>query len=489
MPRIFEKSIDRFYPNLDECCVEELLRTHILSNNGTYLYPVKLLTQIRWEDQVSPNNPYRSGDDVCLSDAEYERLRSHSSITQSIFSAKEKISFQKAQTILERSLNAKTYEGCEKNSLNFRMMSYVYGGRSLPISLIECLQNLPEHEADELLLKTLADANFTQDLDFLRSFILDLSPRQQLISINHTRSSVIKRIPAFLNALCDLPEDNRREKIKSLLTMFIGNALHLRVLLKHAASDQRIYICELMSPVFLDFIKNSSDLHNFFEYLSVKERLTAYERVRARGLSFFKNTDEHNAFLIRFQLRNDSQVMASAMMLPQSSEVISSFEDLMKIWISLRLEERIEFYKKIKPLLPTLIETGLDFMKLCLYATPELCKEIYICMKPYLSNLLKDNYLNFQWIFECLTEAQRSEAYDEIKNILPDLIKSSVAFKKVFTYLTQQQRVEILEKLENKLSDIFISLDQQNDYLHMFELSPPESFQEALSQSKLRHKC
>lgn len=476
MPRVSQKSVDTFYPDLNESCVEELLKTHILSNSGDYLYPIKILTKIPWEDQKNPNNPYRTGDDICLSDTEYTRLKSHSKITQSIFRAKEKIAFEEAQNILKHSLHVKAYDGCEKNSLNLRMVSYVYGGRRLPIIFIEFLQNLPEHESDEILLKTLDDPNFIQNLDFLRSFILELPSRQQLISIKKTRASVIKKIPYFLKTLHYFPDNERREKIKNILTMFIENGLHFRVLLKHATLTQRTEIYELMSPIFPDFIKSRSDLDNVFKYLPEKERLAAYDRIGVRGLTFFKNADEHHAFLTNFHLPNDSKVMASPTALSQASDAISSFGNFIKIWSQpLGSEERISLYRKVKPLLPTLIETGRDFMKLCLYSTPELCADIYACMKPYFSNLLKNNYLNFRWIFECLTQEQRSEAYEEMKDLLPDLIKTPAAFKQIFTYLTHQQRVEILEKLENKLSDIFTTLAQQDEHLHMFGLNLPHS--------------
>lgn len=487
MPRVSEKSQDASYRNLSEYPIEQLLNTHILSDNGAYLYPVELLTSMKWRDNNPPLNPYHHTEQgeshAHLSQAEYARLMSHSASTEAISAAPEASAFREAQDKLKRSLDDGTYKGREKNKINLNLLALF----KIKVDLIDLLQNLSENDADHFLSQLLLSPELTQELlekmpDFnqLQTFIERLSPRQQVILIKKFRPNLIKGFPAFSTTLDRLPDAQRHERMKNILMMLIENGLHFNILLKHSTAEQRTEAYEIMKPVLPTFIKNVSDLDNIFKYLTSEQRAEVYEAVHDKIPSFFKDAAERDAFLRRFELNlpNASEATASAPETVHGSKTISRFTDFEARWSKLLTSEaRTAFYEDIKTSLPIFIKMSMDLNTVLQPLTPEQRTEVYEIMKTSVPNLINSAF-DFNQMLTHLTQEQRTEVYEIMKASLPNLIKCAFDFKQVLAYLTQEQRVEIFEQVKDKISEIFTNPHQRDEYLQRFELKPTEASQE-----------
>ncbi|WP_147281902.1 hypothetical protein, partial [Legionella feeleii] len=95
MPTVAVESLvdDKDYPSLNELALQEVLRTHILGKEGSYLVPVRQLIDLQEKPKNEWYNTYYdyktpSKETALLSPEDYEQLGNHSSYTKALIEAK-----------------------------------------------------------------------------------------------------------------------------------------------------------------------------------------------------------------------------------------------------------------------------------------------------------------------------------------------------------------------------------------------------------------
>lgn len=130
MPTVLQESFHDSYLNLSELNIRQILKTHILSNNARYLYPVKQILDMPLNESFSPINPYydftQTNDNGYLLQDELQKLIHHSEYTTQLHARKidyeELLSNQSSllaklhALISQLSMNSVGRQGTEQNA-------------------------------------------------------------------------------------------------------------------------------------------------------------------------------------------------------------------------------------------------------------------------------------------------------------------------------------------------------------------------------------
>ncbi len=295
MPEVETTPKDSLYPNLKNEPIEQVLQTHMLSDDGLYLYPIEVLTrEVEWSNRHHPPaNPYYNASkegNRHLSTREYIRMQSHSAVTEELFKAKELADFQKIQDQLKLSLIKRTYRGAEKRMLNFYLYSLLPSQPQISIDritspeggmkLIKFLETLPDNESEIILRQTMDTLINTPDKRFVDAFF--------------PHSNLLDNIKELKNFASIFSPQHQTILMQHFLPELINRSLHFNQVLKHSTEDERLLISEIMKTRLASFVKDAHDFQRIFQFLPTHYRAEMYTILKNRIPELIQSSGHFN---------------------------------------------------------------------------------------------------------------------------------------------------------------------------------------------------
>ncbi len=465
MPDVWQENLSNDYPHLNSIPVTEVFKTHILSENGTYLYPVSLITTIdlMTEKNTPPFNPYYNetvSSDPRLSHSEYKRLEMHSLLIESLFQVR--AHYQKLVSdeghllgqllnlVHELSINSVHSLGEEENAGKGAYPAIIHFNQYYMLLPIEEKNKIPPRLKQEIeLLLTLSsnqieNSNATENMATCiatrKSHIFsEMIGKDELLShirlIDSHRHSLVQETRKIFESMRDELQHTLEKKT------YTGNdALGVTLpLLKKIGLNIRIRSVE-----DIGFVVQGISAENLPEILSQKHILSE----------------------IKSQLSSVFDIITFIMLIPEDKlpaiftslgrvifDVIKRPSQLGQMFISLQADKIKTILRLMDNHLFQIIENGNNLG--CLFE--ELLEEqrvvIYEHLKDKLPSILK-NGTQLRNVLKHLPVQEHDRIYENIKNNIPHMIKNSEDFGNLVYYLSSEQFNFSLQIAEEKLSSV-----------------------------------
>ncbi len=506
MPGVSTESIVDGVPSLDEIDLKTVLRTHIVSDSGNYLYPVTALSALACESDLDSQkipNPYYDYNVVTvngenegyITPADLERLLNHSLETQAILDAK--VRYQRLikptnllgqLQLLIKTLRMNSVSGIGKEE---HAGSRVYAGI---ISFNDYYQTLndeqkcliPQDLKDEIeFLLALSGSKEQNDegtqtlqtcLNIRQGELAALTKQYEAILINigvdeQEQSSLIKKaredfvlsqnqIQAkyvqgtyhgedklavsrkLVDTLKVAVEVRTRAEMRDFLRL---SANEIKSLLQNNESLRFQLIQKL--EIFDDLVLFSTQtpiaqLKMVLHFVAHKLPLPCMNK-----LSFWLGILDLKRFKIVFNVYKNIIMRDSA-----------NFKALLK---DLSVEKRDIVFAEFEKVIPTLIQTAKDIYPTLKYLSVTQRTKIYEALKHKISSMIA-NPLEYAFTLELLTFEQRETIYQEMKVRIPDLVDKAEDLAMVLEFSSERQCKEILAALKARLNEVITSCEQIN---------------------------
>ncbi len=140
-------------------------------------------------------------------------------------------------------------------------------------------------------------------------------------------------------------------------------------------------------------------------------------------------------------------------------ETIKTLENLIILVTDMPLRLIAPLFESLGSELTTLVSTGKDLRILLMVNEPDKEKAILEGMRVILMSIIKSGY-DFGQVLQYLSqEEQRTAVYESMKDILPQIIESGDHFRQVLKDLSQEQRTAVYESMKDILPQIIESRD------------------------------
>ena len=505
IPGVNPDSAKEEYPDLAEKgspSLKTILRTHILSQFGNSLVPVRTLGDLTppFDKAKLPNYYYdvfsaKADDKGFLTQNDLERLYSHTNDTQALRDC--------TQNYLGHLTDDNTLLG-KLNILISGLHLYDVGGLGREedagggaydyiikfrdyYSLLDDEQKkqIPQKVRDEieLLLDLAFDPEKNKNaVEDLRTCIATRKGKLSgEVKVNETALSQIKIGGQTSQSLLEGTKqafETARDNLKQSIAdnKYQGGADRLGVtaaLLRELKFELRIST----EAEFVDFMSSSpSELQDIIktnpklkqdilnhlkdlETLVISCTETSPERLKAvfevMGKEIFdkhiKRVNDISACLsVHEGEKLDAVIFGLKDKLPEFIKYSWDFGDALQY---LSPEQRTEVYNALKDKLPEIIKSGSDFKFALQHLNPEQCTEVYNALKNKLPGIIK-NGANFGSALEHLSPEQRTEVYNSLKDKLPEIIKNGTDFGYALEHLSPEQRTEVYNTLKDKVPKI-----------------------------------
>jgi hypothetical protein len=501
MPDVFQESISDTYQDLNEIPIKDLLKTHVLSSDGRYLYPVSLILETELMDErrnALPFNPYYDFMDVDTSHAEidsatYQRIQMHSSLTEAIidtqqqyqkFSSNENTLLgQLTRLVQQLGINAVGGLGEETNA----------GAGAYPaiISFSEYYGTLPDEEKAKLTEK------LKEEIDLLLNLSSD--SESNLNATKNVATCLATRRTEMLTAMdghgellgnISVGEEKSGKLMNDLETQF----KEAKDALKGAISDTATYKgrdalgitgtlldrlkvpIEIKSVAELNWIVRGSSISALGDVLQrddvkmqVMQQLSSIETFPPETLPFL---DSLAIFIM--ETPGDKVPVFLDSLQAEIMPFITSPTDLGTFLSTLDVEKikiTVNSLNLLKKDLPKILQSGESWGTVMKFLPPEQGTVFLEAMK-YLSDDQRSLFLetmekhlpkiiksgaDFSGVMDGLSDEQRPAFLDIMEEHLPKITKSRQDFGNIMQSLSPKKSAVFLETMEKHLPKIIKS--------------------------------
>lgn len=501
--RMIGRTPSVLYPDLNTVPLRQVLKTHIINEQGNALLPLRLLTIVDLTALTPINQPYvdttRSDltmSNLHLSDSEKERLMTYSSLTRAFEAAVKQYALVVNDT---SNLLGHLRQLCRL--LQFNSASYAGGvgqedatGEGTYGAIIafneyyetlsaETKLRIPHDVKDQIDLLIRLSSNSDDNYQGLgRPVILTCTATRRTALFNAMKThetalgsiGVSDETRGMLIQQAKQQIDNTQEALALALktpeTFEGGDPLGLnRALLKKIGvplmfrSRGDLQLFNTLSPEeIIDFMNDSQWVKQLKAQFSSLEdwvmfcHQTSLPRLRAllgaQGHSlyghFISDPSDLSALLISFDTEHVELLLSSFK--DKLPTLIKTYKDLLIVRHPLSPEQRALMHQAVKKILPGLIKSSKDFQKLLCNIAEEERLAVYEAVKEKLPTFIK-NASDIDFVLFYLTPEQRLSIYQAVEKKLPLLIKTAGNLCTVLYYLKPPQRALVYETIEKKL--------------------------------------
>lgn len=444
--------------------LSEVLATHILGRNNTYLIPLIFLAKYTGRKEfTSKANPYfdfvlHSDEYAYLNEEEYERLGEYSPLTRALFNAQ-----QQFELLIQDNSNLLT----QLNQLC----------RAMYFNSVEGIGS-EENSGEEAYV---AIVKFTEYYDHLTKDQLDKIPealmREIKILLEQTEkknnifnydSCLATRRTNLMNAMRHhevlLSELSIDPSKKTELIQQAGKSLDelkcdwLKKLKEPEGEDALPLNILIMEELNLAWHLGSKEDLKVLSTLSSAEILEIFsqnEHLQEESIWVLNNLENFILFCIELSPHRLKAYLASCMP-ALSKEFLNEINDLADLLFSLDLERSEIICQSLLGSLPEILVISDDFSSLFSQLNEEKCDIVFKAFRAYLPQLIASS-MDFNVILYSLEEEQRSLVFEDLGKKLFTLIANGRDFNLVMSPLAQEQRSLVFETFQSRLLTIILS--------------------------------
>ncbi len=503
MPGVSTESIVDGVPSLDEMDLETVLRTHIVSDSGNYLYPIAALGSLACESDLDsqkiPNPCYdynqvtESGEtEGYIPAAALERMLNHSSDTQALLDAKARYKRLIKPTnllgqlqLLIKTLRMNSVSGIGEEE---QAGSRAYAGI---ISFNDYYQTLNNEQ------KNLIPADLKNEIEFLLALSgskeqNDEGTANLQTCINIRQDSLASLTKQYESILINIgvDEQTQSELIKSARELFVLSQKQIQ-----AQCDSRAYhgMDKLpLSKKLIDTLhvqvelKSEADLQDFLSLtaIDIKSLLENNEALQSQLVDKLKETDDLILFTTQTpieQMKMVLQLIANKLPNPNGSELsvwlemldLKRFEIVLAAFKSFVIGNSVNFaetlghlsddkrdiiYSHFENVLPNLMQKAEDINYIFKFLNDAQRAKMFEMLKNKFSGIIQ-NAKDYSIILELLSPEQQSAVYQETKDHIPDIIKKAEDLALVLSFASESLCKEMLDMLKLKIPKLILNED------------------------------
>ena len=473
MPTIKTESIHDSYPKLtgDEAPnVKEVLKTHILSQSGAYLIPIRVLGELAIPLKPS-NNLYNyyydyetmSGSDAYVNAEEYQRLLMHSKDTQNLSTLKDNYEgFLNDESCLLGQLN-KLIKHLRFNSTSgvgqeTRAGEGAYGAILIfnkYYNLLEDSQKntIPEAVKSEIELLLNLSSDSTVNANATENMQTCLATRSMMLS---------QSVKAHEADLSDIGiDDNERQALLQLAKeQFESHQAELMANIKRGeykkGHDSLGITHELLNT--LNTVPTISSQEEFQDFLSlsakdIEDIVRNNKAVRKGILAQIDTIESFLIFCVTGTTPDRLQAIVSMLSHKHFSKLVEHVYDLSACLLLLEGERLKIVCEAFKNNLPDIIQNGDDFGRTLEHLSTEQRTTVFNVFQNKLPDIIT-NGIDFGWALEHLSAEQCTIVCNAVKDELPDIITNGEDFGRTLEYLSAEQCTIVCNAVKDELSDI-----------------------------------
>ena len=512
LPGICLESCRDGYDNITaDTDLKTLLKTHIKGHGGTYLLPVKLVTELDLTAASTQlGNPYFDfsnpvGNGYVDSD-EFQRLVSHSSLTQAVFDAKQNYERLTSDT---STLLGQLKQLCNQLGVNMvgnlgREDNAGAGAYPAIIHFMEYYHQLDQAEKNNIPgalnqeINTLfslvtdqtqnATANLSTCIATRRSELIktmsgqdgvlnqiSLSSTKKESRIEEARAQFDAAKASLINALerKTYTEGYDHFNLNTPLLSALGITIHI-----HSLAD--LNIIKALNPAEITSICSNPEIRQqivtqlrHLENLVVfalemsPDKLAAFLQVNRDELedAFIRSPSDLSSLLISLDVEKCSIILAAW------PDIIKSSYDLIPVLQPLSPEQCTAVLIALKDTLPDIITSKKDLIYTLEHLSPEQYTTLLVALRDKLTTLIKSGE-DLNHMIRPLNPEQRTAVLVALMDKLAEFIKSDRDLSVTLRYLSSEQRSIVFNALRNKWPNIIKSPDDLGRVLQL--LSPEE---------------
>ena len=464
MPGVSTESIMDGVPSLEDMDLKKVLRTHIISDSGNYLYPVAALGSLACESDLDSQkipNPYYDYNQVTESGetegyipaAALERMLNHSSDTQALLDAKARyqnlikpsnLLGQLQMLIKTLRMNSKSGIGTEEQA-----GSRAYAGI---ISFNDYYQTLTNEQ------KSLIPQDLKDEIEFL--LVLSGSKAQNdqgtqtletCINIRQDKlASLTKQYESILINI-GVDEQTQSELIKAAREDFVTLQNQIQANCNQGAyhgEDKLALSKKLVDTLNVRVrIRSRADLQDFLSLTAcdiqlLLENNEALQNQIARKLETLDD-------LVLFSTQTSIEQMKAVLHV-----IVNKLPKLkgseLSVWLEMLDLKRFDVVLNVFQ--PFVIENSVHFKEVLCHLSVEKRDMVFNTYENRLAPLIQTT-LDFKLILRYLSIAQRTKMYDAIKDKLPGMIQKAEDFANVCQFLTLEQQEVVYQETKMRIPD------------------------------------
>jgi len=504
LPGIATDSLGRGYVDLTELPLKEVLRTHVVSKCGNYVFPVRALLEIELESGLNKKilNPYfdfeKEGEYCC----ELQRLYEHSATAKALYEAKlhyhellkqdDSLYSQLIKLTLALYINGAAGVGSEDDAAGGAYPAIIRFNEYYAMLNDEQKEQIPDRlkeEIEKLIdLSTDSTVNIraTQQTEtcidtrqkalkaamqgndeFLMQIRLSKNTKQELLNAQRNKFnqchnllknelieckySGVDKLPlttTLLNALDIVPQVTCMDELNDLMDLSPNELAEL--LNSHPQLANQIAAQFTNIEPLVMFLIEQNHEHLAMVLPKIKNGLFVDQARIPEDLAACLIALEGEKF----------NLVCQALLGDIERPLIRSARDFGLLLTHLTHEQRIQVYEHVMhratniPLLST-IKTPYDLKCVLRYLTPEQCAQVCLALKENFHEIIKTPY-RFSKILQDLTQEQRTQVYetaiyDTAKKQLLISMKTPYELKYILRHLTQEQRTQVYETVKTHL--------------------------------------
>ncbi|STX88246.1 hypothetical protein [Legionella feeleii] len=493
MPTVAVESLvdDKDYPSLNELALPEILRTHVLGREGSYLVPVRKLIDLQEKPKSEWHNLYydykaHSKAMALLSPEDYEQLSNHSLYTKALIEAKAQyeLSLKEQGSLLYhlRELSSKLYFnsvdaiGQEKNAGSGTYDAIIQFNDYYTKLDEEAQKKIPSEVKKEidLLLSLSSDStkniNATENIETCiatrrKLLVHAMGPVEQVLSEIGLTEETAKTLTAekkaqFISCQNELKKAIEEKKYQGIdkrgLTLELVKTLNVDIAISSAADLQEIV---KLSHSELDSLFKEASLQKQFvgQFESLEGLVLFIHQTPIPKLQVFLNhcgQSLANKFILKPRDLIALLISLDSERLPLLSiamaDKIKTSDDFIALINNLSPEQFLVVCNALKEKLFKIIKTASDFKALLGSLSLEQGSVIFELMKDKIPELIKTAG-DFQGVIGVLRNEQHIFIYEAMKHKLPSFINTANDFRSVVNYLYAEQGSFVFEAVKDRL--------------------------------------
>ncbi|STX38781.1 hypothetical protein [Legionella feeleii] len=513
MPTVAVESLvdDKDYPSLNELALQEVLRTHILGKEGSYLVPVRQLIDLQEKPKNEWYNTYYdyktpSKETALLSPEDYEQLGNHSSYTKALIEAKAQyeLSLKEQGSLLYhlRELSSKLYfnsvlgVGIEENAGTGTYDAIIqfndYYSKLDEVSK----EKIPPAVKQEIDLLLTLSSDSTKNIKATsqietcikirrESLVAAITPQEQVLSEIGLTEETAKTLAAekkaqFISCQKELKNAIEEKKYQGIdkrgLTLELVKTLNVDIAISSAADLQEIVklSCDELDGLFKEealqkqFVGQFDSLETLVLFIHQtpipKLKLLLDACGKSLGNKLTPGPGDLAALLISLDAERVSLVISVM------GDKIKDEYDFANLINILSPEQDLAACKAIKEKLPEIIKSAFGLRRILEPLSLEQRPVVFEAVKEKFPEIIKTAY-EFKSTLEYLSSEQRAILFEAMKEKLPEIIKTAYEFKSTLEYLSSEQRAILFETMKEKLPEI---IKTTGEFDSAFQFLPSE---------------
>tara|TARA_R110002110_G_scaffold390102_1_gene602938 strand:- start:3981 stop:7088 length:3108 start_codon:yes stop_codon:yes gene_type:complete len=511
IPTIAITSIHDDYPDLvgnDSPDIRDTLKTHILSQSGTYLIPLLVLGKLTvpWNPSSKLPNYYYDyasmlDDDAFIRESEYQRLLTHSKHTQDLSTSKEnyedflndKSSLLGHLNTLSKHLrfNSASGIGQEENAGEGAYNAILRFNEYYSLLTDAQKSSIPEAVKSEVvkLLNLSSDAtvnhNATENLETCiatRESALNESVKENEVTLiaigisDQNKQVLLEETKRQFSAhqeklITDIQQGEystgrdplgiTHKLLKALdITSTIDSSAEFQDFLSLSAADIK-EVAESNNNVRQGIVAQFNTIESFVMFCATATNLECLQALlsvvgnEVLG-KLARRPEDLSACLLTLDGERLRIVCNAAK--DKLPDIIKDSDDFGASLTNLTTEQRTAIFNAFQDKLPDIIKDVDDFVVVLEYLSAEQCAVVCNAIKVKLPDIIK-NRADFGQALRDFSIEQCTAVYSAVKNNLPNIIKNCNNFAQVLGYLSIEQCATVCNAAKDQLPDIIKDRD------------------------------